>query len=1404
MFRLEKLEISGFKSFADRTTVVFGEGITCVVGPNGCGKSNIAEAISWVLGEQSAKTLRGSKMEDVIFNGTRDRKPTGMAEVTLTMVAIADVTARDTEDQENQDYGKFDAAVEDAQRASDAALSIIAEAERPVSDELTMSEEANQSDPAQQQDQSLAAGSLAPETLDAAESSDPPQPEESTSHTEKDAHRRKPRPRKKLVVSAGERINIGRRLYRTGDSDYLMNGRLCLLRDVQDLFAGTGLGGAHYAIIEQGKIGQILSSKPLDRRGLIEEAAGITKFKSRKRLAELKLESAKLNLTRVNDITSEVERQVNSLKRQAQKARRYKRLRDEMRSLLKVVYNADYHRLAEAADASEKELEQARARHTELDAQISEREAAHKAASTEARVVEERLASLKEEASAIELEADRNRNRRAFDEQQISELASRMDENSRSQDALTGRLSLLDSQIERSASGLKLLQSEVATEQSDLIKREGEYHAETARLRDAEGSIERLRQRLIVEIGITERLSNNIANLEESLRKLDLRRTSLDAELERAGERREELTLGLGQLSAEMEAEAAVMNELASNASAGLTALEAIKQETTVIRTELDAIQAERSAADILLLSLEEVDAHHRYFSDAVQQLLGPEQARRINAIGTLADFVEVDPQYERLIESLFGRELQSVLVPTIDDALAGIEYLKAEGLGRGAFLVVGLHGGEGDPPNYYFDLPPQDSKNEEQPESPEMPGSLIPSEPGTLIQPEQCETTELPRESVPLLPHQLASYVNHDESTGMRFELEVLQAIDLMGLRPEIKAVVERAFPEKCAACVVPDVEAALHLSIENGWKTYITYDGDQVVNGRLLVSAARAGKEGASLLGIKRQIKELGERCAILQNQDEQLGLALVASRARLELAEAECSELDIRLRQAEKAAAARTSQADAVAKDLERAEQHVRVVTEEREIAAEERGELESRLALLGQELLAAEGSRNLVQHSLASAQSAFGEMRVCVERFAEQLSDARASAAARAERLRAAQSEMRRLEHEAEELNSRINTIRLELYESQSRIEELRSSAAVAESESARLNAESQRLGTDISSLSEHLGAVRNTADELETTLSALRQESADAHEHRGRIEVHLTRIQSEAEHLAKSCLTELGLPLNEVIASVEAASSRQATATENLQEAQIADEEAEGANLVVGVAEERRTADPQPETPGEPGLDVDAARERLDELRTKLDEMGSVNMMALEELEEAEQRFRFLSGQRDDILKSIKGTEEALTEIKRRSREKFRYAFLRINENFQKMFVELFGGGRGEMVLIDEEDVLESGIDLIAQPPGKRLQNVLLLSGGEKAMAAIALVLSIFQYRPSPFCILDEVDAPLDEINVGRFSEKVVEMSRDTQFLMITHNKRSMESARALYGVTMEEPGVSKLVSVRFG
>src|SRR5215510_7572567 len=481
MFRLEKLEISGFKSFADRTSLVFGEGITGVVGPNGCGKSNIAEAISWVLGEQSPKNLRGGKMEDVIFNGTRDRKPTGMAEVLLTMVAIQDIAAQGQETAENDDEREYGGALINAEHAADTASSLVEEFAPP--------------EPAADVQSEAASGETVQANSEASVESGPkPVEHKRTRHFRK---------RRSIAISAGERVTVGRRLYRTGESDYLMNGRPCLLRDIQDLFAGTGLGGAHYAIIEQGRIGQILSSKPLDRRALIEEAAGITKFKSRKRATELKLESAKQNLTRLNDIISEVERQVNSLKRQAQKARRYRRLREEMRSLLKIIFTADYYRLNDAIERVARELEEAGRNQAALDARLSDLESEHRAASAQARSAEDHLAELRERAAAVELEADRARNRRAFDEQQIKELTTRIEELDRDQRALDERLSLLDAEGQRRASNVATLEAEVIAEQSELQTRDSAYQEELSRMRDAETQIEQMRQRMLTEIGIT-------------------------------------------------------------------------------------------------------------------------------------------------------------------------------------------------------------------------------------------------------------------------------------------------------------------------------------------------------------------------------------------------------------------------------------------------------------------------------------------------------------------------------------------------------------------------------------------------------------------------------------------------------------------------------------------------------------------------------------------------------------------------------------------------------------------------------------------------------------------------------------------------------------------------------------
>jgi chromosome segregation protein len=1416
--------------------------------------SNVSESISWVLGEQSAKSLRGGKMEDVIFNGTRDRKPTGMAEVILTMVAIQDITSKGSEDTEKSDEEEYQEALYNAERAAAAARALVAENTEKEETATPESDAAKQNEPAtasapeapgstETADQPVAnsdvpaiiyseasvttdhqptsltvqsaeetaienSSALADENqVQAGENSVETSGEDSPAESEDDEKKKaelkakaKAKKRKSVSVMAGERITIGRRLYRTGDSDYLMNGRPCLLRDIQDLFAGTGLGAAHYAIIEQGRIGQILSSKPLDRRALIEEAAGITKFKSRKRTTELRLESAKQNLMRLNDIIAEVERQVNSLKRQAQKARRYKRLRDEMRALQKGVFTADYYRLNETNERLTREIATAEAKHDELETALAELETEYRVVSTESRAAEGNLTELREKAAAVELEADRARNRRAFEERQIEQLTARIEELKHDQQELENRLQQLESDTKERVDNLRVLESELSTTQIDFRKQEDNYQKDLSGLRAAEGDIEKLRQRMLSEIGATERLRNLNTNLEDSLRRLDLRQTNLRAELERANTRREEASAECTRVAGEVEGGRAKLAELSKTIAERSATINSLKNQANQFTRELEGVRTERAAAVHRLSSLEDLDAHHAYYSDAVQQILSPEQAAKINALGTLADFVEVEPQYEKLIESLFGRELQCVMVPTIDDALAGVEFIKTEDLGRGAFLVVGLHGGEDDssriPESGIWGVESDDDDNDDD-------DDYSHSDTHPYQRKDRREDTR----------RQTQDTGFHDEPKTLQFQLDVLSAIELLGLKSQIKIVVERAFPDKCGAYVVPDMEAALQLSIENPTRIYVTVEGEQVINGRLIMTGGQETQKGTSLLALKREIKQLKVQTEILGAEEERVSIDLSKTRKELETIETETTQLDHELRQNEKSAAARDSQLEGLARELERAKQYVRVVEAEIEQLQNERTELEARIEQLAGELAIAEESRQTVQQSLTDAQAAFVETRSGVEQIAEQLSAARADVAARSERLQAARSEMRRIDNEAQELRTRINRNRVESYESHNRIEQLKNSQSEGETATVEFDSQRATLTEEITDATQALTAARMRTDELEKTLAEFRQNATLVRDQRGHLQVERARIESEAEHLTRTCFAELAITLEEVVAQQQEIESQESAvksqesevelqpsveASENSEQEPISGEETTDTELQTIDSQEVPTNDAQ-----QPTTNIEEARVRLDELRVKLDDIGPVNMMALEELEESETRFKFLSEQRRDILDSIKLTEEALTEIKRRSREKFRHAFAQINANFQKMFVELFGGGRGEMVLIDEDDVLESGIDIIAQPPGKRLQSVLLLSGGEKAMSAISLVLAIFQYKPSPFCILDEVDAPLDEMNVRRFTDKVVEMSSGTQFLVITHNKRTMESARALYGVTMEEPGVSKLVSVKF-
>ena len=420
-------------------------------------------------------------------------------------------------------------------------------------------------------------------------------------------------------------------------------------------------------------------------------------------------------------------------------------------------------------------------------------------------------------------------------------------------------------------------------------------------------------------------------------------------------------------------------------------------------------------------------------------------------------------------------------------------------------------------------------------------------------------------------------------------------------------------------------------------------------------------------------------------------------------------------------------------------------------------EEIAELQGRQERALADGAAAEQARQQAATKIGETTELLGTARREAETQSETLGQHRAAAAAAAERRRGLAADLRRLDQERTALEERSERHAMELAEIARRSEILTESIAQLEGAGANVADEQTQEEAAINEAAANLGAAREGADALVTELSELNQRAAAARDQRAGFEVQRAEAGARLTFIHESCLAELNQPLAELAAA----------------------------------------------EPVEEDFDLETGRTRVDEIRTRIEGFGAVNMMALEELAESEERFTFLTGQRQDIADGIASTEEALREIKRRSRDRFRHAFVEINRNFSEFFQQLFGGGRGEMSLLDADDVLESGIDIIAQPPGKRLQSVLLLSGGEKAMAALALVLAIFKYRPSPFCLLDEVDAPLDEANVGRFTEKIKEMSASTQFLVITHNKRTMEMARALYGVTMEDAGISKLVSVQF-
>ncbi|MEZ5320082.1 MAG: chromosome segregation protein SMC [Vicinamibacterales bacterium] len=1248
--RLSKLHISGFKSFPDRAELGFDDGVTAIVGPNGCGKSNVVDAITWVLGEQSAKSLRGERMEDVIFNGSEARKPTGAAEVRLKLSQVAQAAMRRLGESADED-----------------------------------------------------------ELLDGAP-----------------------------IVTRD--VEIGRRLYRSGESEYLIDGQVCRLRDVHDLLMDSGLGVKAYAVIEQGKIGQILSSRPAERRSLIEEAAGVTKYKSRRRAAELKLEAAQQNLTRIDDIIFEVEKQHAALKRQASRARRYRRLREELRRWEQVQFARRYDALAREIEAASSRLDQARSEEAAAAAHVAELETALETVRIGLAEAEAASTATREQAHARELDIERRQQRITFDRQQIEDLAGQAAAFDAEARELETRRAPAREAIERQEAAATAARTQLEERARLVEARQAEYASALAAVQAVEAESDSTRAAVLAStstLSALQQARDHAAAARDRVaaerERYEVESRELAAEADRTREARDEAGRALDEARAGLEAATTARQ----SAEADLSRQRA---EHDTLAQRLSAHQREQAAREARLRSLEELEASRATFGDAARFLLSA-STEAVRHHGAVADHLTVERTWERAVDALMGDLLQYVVVDEASDVTTALGLLGGHDAGRSGFLVLGDAAGD---------------------------AGRAQAEP--LVVPPGARALEsLVRATGP-----------HAAAVSR-----------LIG-----RALVVDSFDEARRRAATVSVPVA-------------TRDGEVFRGAWLVEGGSRQDARGilesrAEMLALRDRVTEAERAGAELTAGREALAEAIAGAAAALA---AQVADLHTR----EKAIVGLEGRTARAAEDLARLERRLEVVATEHRRAEEEARAAETRreeavaaIALHETRRLEAEGRLDGVLASLQSSRGeAEGRMRLVTEARTEQ--------AALHERVLALDADVARLHEAARELDARLESRRADIRRTEVRREELRQSIAQTE----------QQLDEDVRTLETLRGRIREMDEQLTDLRAQFGRRDQEIRGARHRLEevrqqvmqseVARATAQSDLTHLGQTCLEAVGATLDEVVEAVArmeeagelAAPARSLAAAVSAAGEDEDDEDAAArTDGTAGIGGGETEAAPDFGAPVAAVAEAPGPEQVIAQLRAKIDRLGPVNMMAIEQFDELESRHAFLTTQRTDLLDSISQTGEAIRKIDKTTRERFAEAFASINTHFELTFTTLFGGGRAGLVLIDHENDPESGIDIIAQPPGKRLQNVQLLSGGEKALTAMALMFAIFKYRPSPFCLLDEIDAPLDDANIGRFVQMLEGMQAHTQFILITHNRKTMEIADRLYGVTMEEPGVSKLISLQ--
>jgi chromosome segregation protein len=1230
--RIKRLEICGFKSFVDRTVLSFHDPITGVVGPNGCGKSNIVDAIRWVMGEQSAKHLRGRAMEDVIFNGSESRGPAGMAEVSITF-----------------DTGSI---------AGDAAPG------------------------------GVPWGAVGPTD-----------------------------------------VVVTRRLYRGGDSEYLLGGVPCRLRDIVEFFLGTGVGSKAYAIIEQGRIGFIVSSRPEDRRALIDEAAGITKYKAKKKVAERRIDATRQHLLRVTDILGEIETRLRSLKLQAQKAERYKRYKAELKDLelcaatqkhlgfiaeqkhVDAAYAAVQTEHSDATGAlriEEASVEAERLSVTEELAGLSTVKDELFALDNRAQLAAQRAEHYGDESAMLVVRAEHARKE---SEGQVVRAAQATE----SLAEIEGQLALFDEEALSRGEALDAMEKTVADARNELATSRRQLDQSVAEANSARTRMARLES----DIASARVRSEDLAHrLDEILRDDESSKEQIDrlgTEIAQAEELVLEIQARLleqGEKKAESES---LVASLKGEVGRGEIELETLREEAHRRRSRLqslgeiqDRYESFQRGVRAIMQRVRDTGTSMESESDGGQASGWTKQGVR----GLVADIVQPPPELETALEAVLGERLGNIIVESHEVGVEAIDFLKQRSEGRSSFIPLSLR-------------------------APVSPGTVVYDASGGASVEEASTTSLAP------IP------VEWPSGEGVRGPM-----LELIGFDRHYDRVAAYLLGD---VIVVENLQQALSLWRQtHTHRTLVTLDGE-VIDPHGVVTGGSRESAVAGVLSQKREMRELEEVVAKL-DQDYQATLAKhVSNKQALAETTAALEQAVATIRRDEIDLAAQRKDVDRLTREKTQAEarraqlgsslDNLRASTEQNRLRLEEQSA----------QLVAEQDSATGLDESAEGLRLQVATLAERVDQLMAELSTVKVAAAQAGDRKRMARESVERL--------------RRELADHEARRAQLEQSASADLARAESLRSESEQLRQEASQLQ----------SELADRSRSYAERSAAAEERSGA----LARKEAELKAL-RSNVARLGQEVN----SLDLRRQQVAMRLDALDE-QTRERHPEIAHVASILTDFHMR-----ELSGE----VEEARIR--ELRGLVERMGEINLTAIEESAELQQRFDFLTAQKADLESAISRLETAIDKINRASRKRFREVFDTVNTKFQEVFPHLFGGGKAHLALTDESDMLETGVEIIANPPGKKmLQNIELLSGGEKALTAVSLLFAIFLVKPSPFCVLDEVDAPLDEANVGRFNNAVREMTDQSQFIIVTHNQRTMEIADRLCGITMEESGVSKLVAV---